>query len=345
MILVPELCELPRDQLLARAAGRGLGLPPHLGHDQLVAELVLDQLAGGEDVRTEGTLSTLFDGFGFVRLARHDYAESAVDAYVSPRQIRALRLRHGHRVRGRLRAPRGDEKFLALLEVEAVQGAPVAALGDVAPFESLEVTQPARPLPLTQDPELDAQAGAATWRLGERVLAHVRPSFRAATWLRRVADCAAAAHPDAAVTMCLLDQRPEELAAARADAARRGVEVVGLEFAAEPKRVVQLADLAVHAAMREVERGRDAVLLVDSLSALTHARARSQAASGAWIQPGLDARAPLPAKALLAAARQTTAGGSLTVVATSHIGETPLDQAIAREFAPLSNRDVSPEPA
>jgi len=50
-------------------------------------------------------------------------------------------------------------------------------------------------------------------------------------------------------------------------------------------------------------------------------------------------------QALLAAARQTTAGGSLTVVATSHIGETPLDQAIAREFAPLSNRDVSPEPA
>lgn len=343
MTSLPELCEQPRDALVARAAAQGLGLTPHLGHDQLVAELALDQLARGAEVWTEGELSTLYDGFGFVRLARYDYGESAVDAYVSPRQIRALGLRHGHRVRGRVRAPRDEERFLALLEVEAVQGTPVRELGDVAPFEALEVAQAARPLAIGGDSELDALAAQAPWRLGDRVLVHTSPSFGAATWLRRVADAAVAACPAAAVTVCLLEQRPEELAAARAGAAGAGVRVVGAAFAEAPRRLTQLADLALHAAMRDVERGRDALLLFDSLAALTHAHARSEAPSGAWIQPGLDARAPLAAKRLLAAARQVAAGGSLTVIATTRSGDSPLEQAIASEFLSTSNSDVWPE--
>ncbi|MGC6489172.1 MAG: hypothetical protein ACON4Z_16110, partial [Planctomycetota bacterium] len=188
MTSISELSSLARDELLAKAAGRGLGLPPHLGHDELVAAVALDLLAGGDELRAEGELSTLFDGFGFVRQARHDYAEAATDVYVSPRQIRALRLQHGHRVRGRVRAPRGEEKFLTLLEVESVQGAPVAEVGDVAPFAALEVEPASRPLSLAGDAALEALLQPAPWRLGHRVLVHVSAAFRAAAWLRGVAD-------------------------------------------------------------------------------------------------------------------------------------------------------------
>ena len=91
MILVPELYARPRAELLAAAAELGLALRPYLEHDELVADLVHGHLAAGAEVWTEGVLSARPEGFGFVRLTAADFAETAADAYVGPRQLRALR--------------------------------------------------------------------------------------------------------------------------------------------------------------------------------------------------------------------------------------------------------------
>ncbi|MCK5945604.1 MAG: hypothetical protein KAI24_26680 [Planctomycetes bacterium] len=340
MTSVPELVALPRAELLARMAARGLEPRPHLGHDELVAELVTSLLGAGEQVTTTGELSMLHEGFGFVRLRACDYDETAIDAYVSQSQIRSLRLLQGHRVAGPLRAPRGTERFLALTQVESVQGVDAAALGDVVPFAARTPIVPDRPLPLAGDDELAASLAPAPWRHGHRVLVHSDREFARAAWLTRTARAIAAANPDVGVSLCLLEQRPEDLAAARDGARDTSLTVVGSLFGDGPRRHADLADLALHAAMRRVEHGEDVVLLLDSLTALTHAVARSHAPSGAWIQPGLDARAVLPPKRLLASARQTAEGGALTVIAAVDEGGTELDQAIAREFAATSNSDV-----
>ena len=78
MISVPDLFARPRAELIAMAAEDGLGLRPHLSHDELVAELVTHKMQAGAEVVTEGELSMLHEGFGFVRLAATDYGETAV---------------------------------------------------------------------------------------------------------------------------------------------------------------------------------------------------------------------------------------------------------------------------
>jgi transcription termination factor Rho len=102
-----------------------------------------------------------------------------------------------------------------------------------------------------------------------------------------------------------------------------------------------VAELAWHRCMRQVEHGHDVILLIDSLTALTRARSRSITPSGSWIQPGLDAKAIMLAKDVLASTIECELGGSLTVIATVTTGEAgSIDEAIEREFVALTNSDV-----
>ena len=187
MISVPDLFARPRAELIAMAAEDGLGLRPHLSHDELVAELVTHKMQAGAEVVTEGELSMLHEGFGFVRLAATDYGETAVDAYVSPSQIRGLHLQQGHRVKGRLRAPRGNERFLALTRVEAVQGVDADALGDVIPFAARTSVVANRPLPLGDEEPFASLAQKAPWRFGHRVLVHTERAQPSTPWLADLA--------------------------------------------------------------------------------------------------------------------------------------------------------------
>ena len=164
MTSIPELFAQPRAALLEAAAARGMELPPHLEHGELVGALVAHLADAGEAVVADGELSMMHEGFGFVRLAAADYAETASDAYVSQKQIRALNLQHGHRVRGRVRAPRGAERSLSLQHVDTVQGVAVEKIGDVAPFSSRRAVVATRPL-LLGEPLMDA-IGDVGWTRG-----------------------------------------------------------------------------------------------------------------------------------------------------------------------------------
>lgn len=343
-----DLLQQPREQLLTTAATRGLGLRPHLQHDELVAEIATELLAHDEPVRTEGVLTVLPEGFGFVRMAERNFAPTAVDAYVSPNQIRTLNLQFGHRIEGPLRNPRGTERFHALTHVDRVQGLEPEQLGATVPFAARTPVPANRALLLPDDPiEHRTLRTLAPWQLGHRVLVHSCDDLPRAAFFSRLAAGIARAQPDAAIdlTLCLLEQRPEDVARVRNDLRDVPATVVHTEFAAPPENHVTLTNTALHRAMRQVEQGRDAVLMVDSLTALTRAQSRSGAPSGAWIQPGLDARAVLIGKRLLAAARQCQEGGSLTVIASVQGGSAgSIDAAIETEFGPYSSSDVCFEP-
>lgn len=345
MTSLPHLLEQSRKQLLAMAFERGVALLPHLEHDQLVAELVRDLLAKGEELTTDGVLAVLPEGFGFVRMLSHSFASTSVDAYVSQNQIRSLNLRPGHRIRGPLRAPRGTENFFALLHVDHVQDAKPEDLSDVTVFEARTAIVATRALPWCSKDEGDLALRAlqtlAPIRFGHRALLHAPANWPRARLLARVAASLRQQQPDLLITVCLLDQRPEVLTSIRSTLGGLRCDVFGTAFAARPDRQVHVADMALQRAMRQVEHGRDAVLLIDSLTALTRARSRSQAPSGAWIQPGLDAQAILTAKRLFAHAQQCAEGGSLTILATVVQGEPgTIDDTIEREFATCTNSDI-----
>lgn len=339
----PALAALPAAELLAIARAEGVSLLPNLARGELLAAILTHRLAQRAAVPADGVLELLPEGFGFLRSPWFDYEASPADAFVSPSQVRALNLKPGQRVRGPLRAPKGSERFVALVHVDEVDGADAAGLALRLAFAARTPIVPKVPLALAAPTaELRALALLAPWQLGQRVLVTAPPALPRAAFLARLAAAMRAANPDLTLTVCLLDQRPEDLAAARAQSGdTNGVEVVGTTFDAAPERHVALADIVLARCQRLVEAGRDVVLLFDSLTALTHARQREQPASGRWLCPGLDAQAVLPGKRLFAAARACAEGGSLTVIATAlHATGAAIDDAVLAEFRHRGNSEV-----
>ena len=355
MTSLPELLALTREQLLTQAEERYVDLRPHLQHDELVHAIATDMMAKDETVHADGVLDVLPEGFGFLRMLALDFASTAIDAYVSANQVRSLNLQTGHRIRGAIRAPRGTERTFALVHVDFVQDTPPEELLTVAGFASRTAAAPNRPLTLTENQPvadddtqwmLHALQTLAPMAFGTRTLVHAPPKWPTARLLATLANALQQQHATADITVCLLDQRPEDIVAART-AVAAGTHasatpvVTGTAFASPPERHVSVAELAWHRCLRQVEQGHDAILLIDSLTALTRARCRSTVPSGSWIQPGLDAKAILLAKEVLASTMQCTEGGSLTVIATVTTGDAgTIDEAIEREFASLTNSDV-----
>ena len=68
----------------------------------------------------EGVLEVLPDGFGFLRAPDYNYLPCPDDIYVSPRQIRRFGLQTGDTVSGQIRPPKENERYFALLRVEAI---------------------------------------------------------------------------------------------------------------------------------------------------------------------------------------------------------------------------------
>src|SRR5438045_4080427 len=69
---------------------------------------------------SEGVLECLPDGFGFLRAPEYNYLPGPDDIYVSPSQIRRFDLHTGDTVSGQVRPPKEEERYFALIKVEAV---------------------------------------------------------------------------------------------------------------------------------------------------------------------------------------------------------------------------------
>ncbi|MBD3274327.1 MAG: transcription termination factor Rho, partial [Candidatus Marinimicrobia bacterium] len=69
---------------------------------------------------SKGVLEILEDGYGFLRSPDYNYTPGPDDIYISPSQIKRFGLQTGHVVSGQIRPPKDDERFFALLRVEAV---------------------------------------------------------------------------------------------------------------------------------------------------------------------------------------------------------------------------------
>src|SRR5260370_3335403 len=100
----------------------------------------------------EGTLETLPDGFGFLRCPEYNYLPCTDDIYISPSQIRRFGLRTGSVVSGQIRPPKENERYFALLRVEAINYHDPEILSQKAVFEDLTPLHPNKRLLLETDP-------------------------------------------------------------------------------------------------------------------------------------------------------------------------------------------------
>ncbi|MFM1873783.1 MAG: hypothetical protein RL398_3205 [Planctomycetota bacterium] len=341
-----ELQRLSAVELLGLAQAQAIEVLPNLDRAELLHAILAHRLAKHGLGWTEGVLETLADGFGFLRSQRDDFEPGIHDVYVSPSQIRRLNLKPGHLIAGPVRPPRRGEKFFALLHVDSIDGGDVASLRTRVPFAARTPILP------TERLHLDRMGAGALlraidlltpWGKGQRVMVAAPPGSGRTRLLTDAAAALLANHDELRVVLCLLDERPEEMTAIRRRfAGDDRATVLASTFDQPPSRHVALAEMALARCQRMVEAGRDVVLLLDSLTALTRAYHLELGFSGRLLCPGLDAAAIVRPKKLFGAARKCEEGGSLTILATALTGTgSRIDEAIAEEFCNRGNADVA----
>ncbi|MFP6768496.1 MAG: Rho termination factor N-terminal domain-containing protein, partial [Planctomycetaceae bacterium] len=162
----------------------------------------------------EGTLEILPDGFGFLRSPDYHYLPCPDDIYVSPSQIRRFGLKKGATVAGQIRPPKENERYFALLRVEAINNEDPNLLTGKVSFDDLTPLHPENRLNLATTPdELSTRVVdlVAPIGMGQRALIVSPPRAGKTILLQKMAQSVLENHPEAYVIVLLIDERPEEV--------------------------------------------------------------------------------------------------------------------------------------
>lgn len=290
----------------------------------------------------DGVLEILPDGFGFLRSPLSSYTPSPDDIYVSPSQIRRFSLRKGDVVSGQIRPPKEGERYFALLKVNEIGFEAPENAKNLVLFDNLTPVYPDRQLVMEDGGKnlsnrvIDLMAPIGC---GQRGLIVAPPRTGKTILLQSLANAITANNPDVYLIILLIDERPEEVT----DMERtvRQAEVISSTFDEPPQRHVQVCEMVLEKAKRLVERKRDVVILLDSITRLGRAYNAVTPSSGRVLSGGLDANALQRPKRLFGAARNVEEGGSLTIIATALIETgSRMDEVIFEEFKGTGNMEI-----
>jgi len=319
-------------------------IPDYVGlkKQDLVFHVLRNRVQSSGLMFGEGVLEVLPDGFGFLRSPDYSYMPSPDDIYVSPSQIRRFGLRTGHVVAGQIRPPKNDERYFAMLKVEAVNYDNPEILSEKIVFEDLTPLFPTKRLLLETTPqELDMRVVDLITPIGkgQRGLIVSPPRAGKTVLLQKMANAVIKNSPECIVIILLIDERPEEVT----DMERNvpGAEVISSTFDEPTSRHVQVAEMVIEKAKRLVEYGRDVVIFLDSITRLARAHNAEVPHSGKILSGGVDANALQKPKRFFGAARNIEEGGSLTIMATALIDTgSRMDEVIFEEFKGTGNMEL-----
>ncbi len=311
--------------------------------DQIFA-ILKAQAKKGVDIKGEGVVEILQDGFGFLRSASSSYLAGPDDIYVSPSQIRRFGLRTGDTIAGLIRPPKDSERYFALLKVETINFQKLEEAKNKVLFENLTPLHPDERIRLErEDGSTEDLTGRAIDLIspigkGQRGLLVSSPKTGKTVMLQQIAHSITALHPEIFLIVLLIDERPEEVTEMQRSV--RG-EVVSSTFDEPAARHVQVAEMAIEKAKRLVEHKTDVVILLDSITRLARAYNTVAPASGKVLTGGVDSNALQRPKRFFGAARNIEEGGSLTILATALIETgSKMDDVIYEEFKGTGNMEI-----
>lgn len=292
----------------------------------------------------EGTLEILPDQFGFLRSAEYHYLSSPDDIYISPSQIRRFGLRPGCTVSGQIRPPKENERYFALLRVEAINHEEPASLNSKPIFENLTPVYPNEQIVLDPDGkdfDLKLVDRLVPLGFGQRGLLVSPPRSGKTVLLRKMARATLDNHPNVYVFMLLLDERPEEATEMARLLKEPRCEVICSLFEEPASRHVHVAEIVLEKAKRMVECGHNVVIFLDSLTQLARAWSidpSSDSQLGSGNPENLNSQ---PVKRFFGSARKAEEGGSLTIVATlySETGQS-FDDSVLNTFKGTGNWEL-----
>ncbi|MGD0964698.1 MAG: transcription termination factor Rho [Candidatus Acidiferrales bacterium] len=328
---------------LAKIA-KELNIPGSSGmrKQELIFQILRAQTEKNGLIFSEGVLECLPDGFGFLRAPEYNYLPGPDDIYVSPSQIRKFDLRTGDTVSGQVRPPKDGERYFALIKVEAVNFEDPEVTRNKIFFDNLTPLYPQERIRLETTKEnltgrvLDMLCPVGK---GQRGLIVAPPRTGKTMMLQSIANSVTANHPEVALIVLLIDERPEEVTDMQRTV--KG-EVISSTFDEPPQRHIQVAEMVLEKAKRLVEHKRDVVILLDSLTRLGRAYNAVTPPSGKVLSGGIDANALQRPRRFFAAARNIEEGGSLTIMATALIDTgSRMDDVIFEEFKGTGNMEIN----
>jgi transcription termination factor Rho len=117
--------------------------------------------------------------------------------------------------------------------------------------------------------------------------------------------------------------------------------VLSSTFDEEPQHHVNVTEMVLEMSKRQVENGRDVIILMDSLTRMARAYNTVQPHSGKILTGGVDALAMHRPKRFFGAARNIEGGGSLTIIATGLVDTgSRMDEVIFEEFKGTGNMEI-----
>jgi transcription termination factor Rho len=293
----------------------------------------------------EGTLEILPDGFGFLRSPDYHYLSCPDDIYVSPSQIRRFGLKTGAWVSGQIRPPKENERYFALLRVEAINWEDPNALSSKIFFDDLTPLHPDERIRMeTTHDEIEMRVVDMIVPIGfgQRGLIVSPPRAGKTILMQKMAKAALKNYPDLYVFMLLIDERPEEVTDMERQVKGPNCEVISSTFDENSARHIQVAEMVLEKAKRMVEYGRNVLIFLDSITRYARAWNAECPNSGKLLSGGVDANALQRPKRFFGSARKVEEGGSLTIIATALIETgSRMDEVIFEEFKGTGNLEIS----
>ena len=308
---------------------------------ELIFRIIEKQTEKEGLIFAEGVLEVLPDGYGFLRSPDYNYLPGPDDIYVSPSQIKRFGMRTGDTVSGQIRPPKDNERFFALLKVEAINYENPEEAKTKILFDNLT------PLYPNERINLETTSNNLSMRImdlltpigkGQRGLIVAQPKTGKTTLLQQIANSITTNHPEVKMIVLLIDERPEEVTDMQRSVK---AEVISSTFDEPAERHVQVADMVLEKSKRLVEYGQDVVILLDSITRLARAHNAVVPHSGKILSGGVDANALHRPKRFFGAARNIEEGGSLTIIATALIDTgSRMDEVIFEEFKGTGNMEL-----
>jgi len=336
-----ELKELSIGRLAEMAKQHDIENPLSMRKQELMFRL-LEAKASKEGLFfAEGLLEILPEGFGFLRSPEQNYLAGSDDIYISPSQIRKFGLHTGDIISGVIRPPKENEKFFAMVKIDAVNFDPPPVAKERVHFDDLIPLYPTQHLKMERDPqELSTRIMDLMTPLGkgQRALIVAPPRTGKTVLLQNIANSITTNHPEVFLIVLLIDERPEEVTDMERNV--KG-EVVASTFDEPAARHVQVAEMVIEKAKRLVEHKKDVVILLDSITRLGRAYNTVAPPSGKVLSGGVDSNALQRPKRFFGAARSIEGGGSLTIIATALIETgSRMDDVIFEEFKGTGNSEI-----
>ena len=338
--------------------GTSLGL--RVGGTKSKHDIVFDVLSHwgkrGTKIIAQGFLEKAKDGYGFLRVPKYSFARHSDDIYIGSNFIKEYDLRQGNFIKVSARAPKDRERFISTSKILEIENILAEEWSTPKVFEELTAISPRDRIILEPKDGLSVSPRVvdliAPLGKGQRGVIVAPPRGGKTILLKEIAKSIVDNHPEVELLILLLDERPEEVT--DFEESVPGAQVYSSTFDENPERHVSVAELVAERAKRVTEMGRDAVILMDSLTRLARGynglissgggrgkgkrRGKSRGRTGSG---GLDTRALPKARKIFSIARNAEEGGSLTMLATALIDTgSRADEIIFEEFKGSGNMEI-----